>query len=80
MARVKKKDKTKKSKEQKLPMRRVVQNNLYMLRIIHSVDPWLIPLRLGMTTLVSATYFLGSTYLLQYVLNAVGEGTGFIGV
>ena len=80
MARVKKKDKTKKSKEQKLPMRRVVQNNLYMLRIIHSVDPWLIPLRLGMTTLVSATYFLGSTYLLQYVLNAVGEGKGFFDV
>lgn len=80
MARVKKKDKTQKSKEQKLPMRRVVQNNLYMLRIIHSVDPWLIPMRLGMVVLVSTTYFLGSTYLLQYVLNAVGQGKGFFDV
>lgn len=51
-----------------------------MLRIIHSTDPWLIPLRLGMSTLVSVTYFLGSTYLLQYVLNAVGEGKGFFDV
>lgn len=75
-----KKKKAKKSKEPKLPMRRVVQNNLYMLKIIHGVDPWLIPLRLGMATFVSATYFLGSTYLLQYVLNAVGEGKGFFDV
>ena len=59
-------------------MRRVWQNNMYMLRIIHSTDPWLIPLRLGMSTLVSVTYFLGSTYLLQYVLNAVDEGKGFL--
>ena len=69
-----KKDKTKKPKQDKLSMRRVWQNNMYMLRIIHSTDPWLIPLRLGMSTLVSVTYFLGSTYLLQYVLNAVDEG------
>ena len=75
-----KKDKTKKPKQDKLPMRRVWQNNMYMLRIIHSTDPWLIPLRLGMSTLVSVTYFLGSTYLLQYVLNAVGEGKGFFDV
>ncbi len=75
-----KKDKEKKSKQDKLPMRRVVQNNLYMLKMIHSVDPWLIPMRLGMVVLVSTTYFLGSTYLLQYVLNAVGEGKGFFDV
>ena len=73
----KKKDSPKKPKQEKLPMKRVIRNNLYMLRIIHSVDPWLIPLRLGMAALVSATYFLGSTYLLQYALNAVGEGKGF---
>ena len=73
----KQKKKDKKPKQDKLPMQRVVHNNLYMLRIIHSVDPWLIPLRLGMAALVSATYFLGSTYLLQYALNAVGEGKGF---
>ena len=59
-----KKERAKKPKQDKLPMRRVVQNNLYMLKIIHSVDPWLIPLRLGMAALVSVTYFLGSTYLL----------------
>ena len=75
-----KKNKTKKPKQDKLPMRRVWQNNMYMLRIIHSTDPWLIPLRLGMSTLVSVTYFLGSTYLLQYVLNAVDEGKGFFDV
>ncbi|MBQ7378626.1 MAG: ABC transporter ATP-binding protein [Clostridia bacterium] len=73
----KQKKKEKKPKQDKLPMRRVVQNNLYMLKIIHSVDPWLIPLRLFMAALVSTTYFLGSTYLLQYALNAVGEGKGF---
>ena len=75
-----KKNKTKKPKQDKLPMRRVWQNNMYMLRIIHSTDPWLITLRLGMSTLVSVTYFLGSTYLLQYVLNAVDEGKGFFDV
>lgn len=75
-----KKERAKKPKQDKLPMRRVVQNNLYMLKIIHSVDPWLIPLRLGMAALVSVTYFLGSTYLLQYALNAVGEGKGFFDI
>lgn len=72
-----KKDKDKKQEQQKLPLRRVIQNNLFMLGMIHSVDPWLIPLRLGMSLFVSVTYFLGSTYLLQYVMNAIGEGKGF---
>ena len=72
-----KKDKDKKQEQQKLPLRRVIQNNLFMLGMIHGVDPWLIPLRLGMSLFVSVTYFLGSTYLLQYVMNAIGEGKGF---
>lgn len=75
-----KKAKEKKSKQDKLPMRRIVQNNLYMLGLIHSVDPWLIPLRLGMAVMVCITYFLGSTYLLQYTLNAVGKGKGFFDI
>lgn len=75
-----KKDKEKKSKQDKLPMRRIVQNNLYMLGLIHRVDPWLIPLRLGMAVMVCVTYFLGSTYLLQYTLNAVGKGKGFFDI
>ena len=77
---LKSRKKPKKPKQDKLPMRRVVQNNLYMLKMIHQTDPWLIPLRLGMATLVSVTYFLGSTYLLQYALNAVGEGKGFFDI
>lgn len=75
-----KKAKEKKSKQDKLPMRRIVQNNLYMLGLIHRVDPWLIPLRLGMAVMVCITYFLGSTYLLQYTLNAVGKGKGFFDI
>lgn len=75
-----KKAKEKKSKQDRLPMRRIVQNNLYMLGLIHRVDPRLIPLRLGMAVMVCVTYFLGSTYLLQYTLNAVGRGKGFFDI
>lgn len=61
----------------KLKMRRIYSNNLYMLKIIHKIDPFMIPLRLLLSVFSAVTGFLSSAYLLRYALNAVGEGKQF---
>ena len=50
---------------------------MYMLKIIHRIDPLMIPLRLILSVFSALTGFLSSAYLLQYALNAVGEGKKF---
>ena len=61
----------------KLKIRRIYSNNMYMLRIIHRIDPFMIPLRLLLSVFSAVTGFLSSAYLLRYALNAVGEGKQF---
>lgn len=75
-----KKKKEKEPKEGKLTLRRIIDNNLYMLGIIHKTDKWLIPLRTAMRLLPTVTYFLGSTYLLRVALNAVSDGKSFFDI
>ena len=64
----------------KLKFGRIFSNNMYMLKIIHRIDPLMIPLRLLLAAFGAVTRFLSSAYLLQYALNAVGEGKRFADV
>ena len=61
----------------KMSFKRILKNNLYMLKIIHREDKKLIPIRIIVMALSTVTRFLTGTYLLKYALNAVGEGKSF---
>ena len=61
-------------KEKKRDLKRTVNNNLYALRIIHKAAPGLILFSLSCAAFGAFTSFLGNTYILMYVLNALQTG------
>ena len=67
-------------REKKISLRRVYLNNIYMLGIIHRIDPWIVPLRFVLNIAGSVMGFLTSAYILQRSLNAVDEGKSFFDI
>lgn len=69
-----------KRKERKISFRRTYSNNIYLLRVIHRIDPWIVPMRFLLSIAGAVTGFLSSAYILQYSLNAVSDGKSFFDV
>lgn len=72
--------KREKRKERKISFRRIFSNNLYLIGVIHRIDPWIVPARFIMSIASAVTWFFSSAYVLQYALNAVSDGKGFFDV
>ncbi len=69
------KDKEKnKEKQQKLPRRRALANNIFMLKMVAESSPVMIPFLLGVTVFSSLTSTLIDVYMFKYVLNALSDG------
>lgn len=67
-------------KKKKLGFKHIIKNNLYMLKMIHETDRFLIPIRISVSILSAVISFLSSSYLLKYALNAVSDGKEFFEV
>lgn len=72
--------KKKKSDKIKMPIRRIVSNNLFMLRMVHRSVPGLLGCDIIVTLGAALTSFLASTYMLRYALNGIAEGKSFFGI
>ncbi len=70
----------KKRKEKKISFRSICANNIYMLGIIHKIDPWIVPLQFLLSILNAIMGFLSSAYILQRALNAVDDGKTFFDI
>lgn len=72
--------KKKKTDKIKMPIRRIVSNNLFMLRIAHRSVPGLLICEIFFAILGAVASFLTSTYMLRYALNGIAEGKSFSGI
>lgn len=77
MSRKDKTSKTKKQKEKKprLPLRRVLSNNLFILRIIHRTVPGFLFWDILFDLLWTVIECFSGSFLLKYVVDGLGDGT-----
>jgi len=66
-----------KSEKKKLPLKRVVQNNLFMLKLIHKGAPFTILSMVLISVLEALTGFISGSYMLRFALNGINEGKSF---
>ena len=66
----------KKQKKLKMPIRRIMSNNLYMLNLIRKSSPGMMPITI-ITEIFAVIIQFSSTLILQYVLNGIGKGRTF---
>ena len=64
-------------KKLKLPLRRIADNNLFMLKMIRGASPWLLGVGIIADILDTCMQFVFSTLILQYVINGISEGKCF---
>lgn len=69
--------KKKESDKIKMPIRRIISNNVFMLRMVHRSVPGLLGCDIIVTLGAALTSFLTSTYMLRYALNGIAEGKNF---
>ncbi len=67
----------KKQNNKKLPLKRVISNNLFMLKLIHKGAPFTILSMLAVTVLEALTGFISGSYMLRFALNGINEGKSF---
>ena len=65
--------KEKKKKEPKLKLSRVIDNNLYMLKILHKSAPWYIPIDFVLTLMFSVAEFFSGAFMLKVIVDALDE-------
>ena len=68
-----KKNKDKKKQEPKLKLRRVISNNLYMLRIMHETAPWYMPVDFILTLAFSVAEFFSGAFMLKVIVDGLDE-------
>ncbi len=69
-------EKQKKNKE-KLPLGRVISNNLFMLKLIHKGAPFTIFSMVLISVLEALIGFISGSYMLRFALNGINEGKSF---
>ena len=74
MSKKKKQKKSDEKKPEKLPLRRVLNNNLYMLRLIRKAAPSYIVIDVILDLLWSVIEFFSGSFLLKVVVDHLGDG------
>ncbi len=69
--------KKKESDKIKMPIRRIISNNIFVLRMVHRSVPGLLACEIIFAVLEAVTSFLTYTYMLRYALNGIAEGKSF---
>ena len=59
----------KKEKKPKLPLGKVLSDNIFVLKIVHRAAPWYMPTYFGWSVFGSIINFLSGSYLLRLVIN-----------
>lgn len=66
-----------KEKRLKLPLRRIISDNLFVLRLINKASPGLLAVELGLIILNAVTNFLSGSFLMRLALNGIQQGKSF---
>ncbi len=61
----------------KLPLKRIVSNNLFMLKVMHKAAPGLLVTNTLFNAFYSIVDFISGTLLLRYIINGIGNGLSF---
>lgn len=61
----------------KLSLKRIVSNNMFMLKIIHKAAPSMLAANALFNVFYSLVDFVSGTLLLRYILNGIGNGLSF---
>ena len=67
----------KKEKKERLPLGRIVSDNLYVLRLIRKAAPGLMISYILITLFSSLASFFSNTYLLRHAINGMSDGKSF---
>jgi len=67
----------KKEKKLKLPLKRIISDNLFLLKLIHKAAPGLLAMEIFTVSTKTIVDFISGTMLLRYVLNGISEGRSF---
>ena len=76
MRRKETKQKTKQNKK-KLPLRRVISNNVFMLKLINKGAPFTVLTMCVVSALEALVGFISGSFMLRYALNGINEGKSF---
>ena len=63
----------KKEKKPKLPLGKVLSDNIFVLKIVHRAAPWYMPTYFGWSVFGSIINFLSGSYLLRLVINKMQD-------
>ena len=61
----------------KLPLKRVISNNLFMLKLINKGAPFTVFTLVAVTVLEALAGFISGSYMLRFALNGINEGKSF---
>lgn len=67
----------KKEKKERLPIGRIISDNMYVLRLIHKAAPGLMISYILLNLFSALASFFSNTYLLRHAINGIGEGKSF---
>ena len=68
-----KKEKDDKEKKPKLKLKRIISNNLYMLKIMHQTAPWYMPIDFILTLAFSVAEFFSGAFMLKVIVDGLNE-------
>ena len=67
----------KENEKPKITLRRIVSNNVYMLKLLHKASPGRIAIEMGIWSLEAIIGFFTWQYMLRYIVNGIEKGKGF---
>lgn len=65
------------TKSNSMSFKRIVSDNFFLLKIIHSVCPFLIFSSIVFSAITAFARFISNTYMLRYALNGINENKSF---
>lgn len=71
------KNKVHKMETGKFPLRRIIDNNLFFLKLIHKASPWFLSSSVVIMAVEACVEFVSDTFMLRFALNGINEGRPF---
>ncbi len=71
------KNKVHKMETGKFSLRKIIDNNLFFLKLIHKASPWFLSSSVVITAVEACVEFVSDTFMLRFALNGINVGRPF---
>lgn len=71
------KNKVHKMETGKFSLRKIIDNNLFFLKLIHKASPWFLSSSVVIMAVEACVEFVSDTFMLRFALNGINEGRPF---